>query len=86
MYVCKSFRVDAFGCNIKTIGTSACPSYHLAIVIGGSSAETNLKSVKLASAKYLDNLPEKGMYVCIDVCMYVCYSFCVDAFGCCMYL
>ena len=38
--------------NIKTIGTSACPPYHLAIVIGGLSAEMNLKTVKLASARY----------------------------------
>ena len=38
--------------NIKTIGTSACPPYHLAIVIGGLSAEMTLKTVKLASAKY----------------------------------
>ena len=42
------------------LGTSACPPYHLAIVIGGLSAEMNLKTVKLASARYLDNLPEKG--------------------------
>jgi fumarate hydratase class I len=39
--------------NIKTIGTSACPPYHLAIVIGGLSAEMTLKTVKLASARYL---------------------------------
>lgn len=38
--------------NIKTIGTSACPPYHLAIVIGGLSAEMTLKTVKLASARY----------------------------------
>lgn len=43
--------------NIKTIGTSACPPYHLAIVIGGLSAEMNLKTVKLASARYYDFLP-----------------------------
>jgi fumarate hydratase class I len=42
------------------IGTSACPPYHLAIVIGGTSAEANLKTVKLASARYLDGLPTKG--------------------------
>ncbi len=42
------------------IGTSACPPYHLAIVIGGTSAEYNLKLTKLASARYLDTLPEKG--------------------------
>lgn len=46
--------------NIKTIGTSACPPYHLAIVIGGLSAEGNLKTVKLASTKYYDNLPTTG--------------------------
>ncbi len=45
---------------ITDIGTSACPPYHLAIVIGGSSAETTLKTVKLASAGYLDTLPEEG--------------------------
>jgi len=45
---------------IKTLGTSACPPYHLALVIGGTSAETNLKTVKLVSARYLDNLPTKG--------------------------
>jgi fumarate hydratase, class I len=46
--------------NIKTIGTSACPPYHLAIVIGGLSAELNLKTVKLASTKYYDDLPTEG--------------------------
>lgn len=46
--------------NIKTIGTSACPPYHLAIVIGGLSAEMTLKTVKLASAKYLDDLHTTG--------------------------
>jgi len=45
---------------IRTLGTAACPPYHLAITIGGTSAETNLKTTKLASAKYLDNLPTKG--------------------------
>lgn len=45
---------------IKTLGTAACPPYHLAIVIGGTSAEFNLKTVKLASARYLDNLPTEG--------------------------
>jgi fumarate hydratase class I len=45
---------------IRTLGTAACPPYHLAIVIGGTSAEFNLKTVKLASTKYLDNLPTKG--------------------------
>ncbi|PHJ24580.1 fumarate hydratase [Cystoisospora suis] len=46
--------------NIKTIGTSACPPYHLAIVIGGLSAEQTLKTVKLASCRYLDGLPTHG--------------------------
>lgn len=45
---------------IKTLGTSACPPYHLAIVIGGTSAEANLKTVKLASTKWLDALPTAG--------------------------
>ncbi|MGB7287790.1 MAG: fumarate hydratase [Salaquimonas sp.] len=45
---------------ILTLGTSACPPYHLAIVIGGLSAEQTLKTVKLASTKYLDSLPTKG--------------------------
>lgn len=45
---------------IKTIGTSACPPYHLAIVIGGLSAELTLKTVKLASCKYYDDLPTSG--------------------------
>ncbi len=45
---------------MKTLGTAACPPYHLAFVVGGTSAETNLKTVKLASAGYLDNLPTRG--------------------------
>ena len=45
---------------IKTLGTSACPPYHLSIVIGGTSAEANLKAVKLGSTKWLDGLPEAG--------------------------
>ncbi len=45
---------------ILTLGTSACPPYHLAIVIGGTSAEQTLKTVKLASTKYLDDLPVTG--------------------------
>jgi fumarate hydratase class I len=45
---------------IRTLGTAACPPYHLAIVIGGTSAEMNLKTVKLASCRYLDGLPEIG--------------------------
>ena len=45
---------------LKLLGTSACPPYHLAIVIGGTSAEMTLKTVKLASARYLDGLPTTG--------------------------
>ncbi|MEE9289438.1 MAG: fumarate hydratase [Alphaproteobacteria bacterium] len=45
---------------IRTLGTAACPPYHLAIVIGGTSAELTLKTVKLASCHYLDTLPEAG--------------------------
>lgn len=45
---------------IKTLGTAACPPYHIAIVIGGTSAEKNLLTVKLASTHYYDNLPTTG--------------------------
>ncbi len=45
---------------MKTLGTAACPPYHLAFVIGGTSAEANLKTVKLASTHYLDELPTEG--------------------------
>ncbi|HOV86091.1 MAG TPA: fumarate hydratase [Syntrophobacteraceae bacterium] len=45
---------------MKTLGTAACPPYHVAFVIGGTSAETCLKTVKLATTGYLDNLPTKG--------------------------
>ena len=45
---------------MKSLGTAACPPYHLAIVIGGTSAEFTLKTVKLASCKYLDGLPRSG--------------------------
>ncbi|UIJ36201.1 fumarate hydratase [Allobranchiibius sp. GilTou73] len=45
---------------LRGLGTSACPPYHLAIVIGGTSAEFALKTAKYASAKYLDELPTKG--------------------------
>jgi len=44
-----------------TLGTAACPPYHLAFVIGGTSAEANLKTVKLASTHYLDSLPTEGI-------------------------
>lgn len=45
---------------MKYLGTAACPPYHIAVVIGGTSAEFNLKTVKLASTGYLDNLPTQG--------------------------
>ena len=45
---------------MRTLGTAACPPYHLAVVIGGTSAEYTLKVAKLASARYLDTLPPEG--------------------------
>ncbi len=45
---------------VKTLGTSACPPYHLSIVVGGTSAELTLKTVKLGSTKWLDELPPAG--------------------------
>jgi fumarate hydratase, class I len=45
---------------LRSLGTAACPPYHLALVVGGTSAEFNLKVVKLASARYLDALPTSG--------------------------
>ncbi|HEY8078742.1 MAG TPA: fumarate hydratase [Labilithrix sp.] len=45
---------------LKSLGTAACPPYHLAIVVGGTSAEQTLKTAKLASARYLDTLPTSG--------------------------
>ena len=45
---------------LRSIGTAACPPYHLAIVIGGTSAEHTVKTAKLASTKYLESLPTKG--------------------------
>jgi len=45
---------------VLTLGTAACPPYHLAIVIGGTSAELTMKTVKLASCRYLDSLPTQG--------------------------
>ncbi len=45
---------------MKTLGTAACPPYHLVFVVGGTSAEANLKTVKLASTGYLDHLPTTG--------------------------
>ena len=46
--------------NLKKLGTAACPPYHLAVVIGGLSAEQTLKTAKLASARWLDGLPQEG--------------------------
>ena len=48
------------GEKVKTIGTATCPPYHLALVIGGTSVEANLKAVKLASAGGYDHLPTEG--------------------------
>src|SRR6185503_22640 len=45
---------------IRSLGTAACPPYHLAVVVGGTSAELTLKTAKLASARYLDSLPREG--------------------------
>ncbi len=52
--------IDFLKEKILTLGTAACPPYHLAIAIGGTSAEMNLKTVKLASTRYLDTLPVTG--------------------------
>ncbi len=46
---------------IRSLGTAACPPYHLAVVIGGTTAEFALKTAKYASAHYLDNLPTEGI-------------------------
>jgi fumarate hydratase, class I len=46
--------------NLRSLGTAGCPPYHLAVVIGGNSAEATMKTVKLASTGYLDNLPTEG--------------------------
>ena len=54
--VLENYMVD----KMKTLGTAACPPYHVAFVIGGTSPELNLKTVKLASAGYLDNIPSTG--------------------------
>ena len=43
--------------NLRKLGTAACPPYHLAVVIGGTSAESTMEVAKLASARYLDSLP-----------------------------
>ena len=52
----EKFCIEKMG----TLGTSACPPYHIAIVVGGTSAETTMKTVKLASTKYYDALPTEG--------------------------
>lgn len=52
--------LDLIESKVKSLGTSACPPYHLAVVIGGTSAETTMKTVKLASTRYLDALPLEG--------------------------
>lgn len=52
----KAFLVE----KMRTLGTAACPPYHIAFVIGGTSAESTLKTVKLASTKYYDGLPTEG--------------------------
>jgi fumarate hydratase class I len=52
----EKFCIEKMG----TLGTSACPPYHIAIVIGGTSAETTMKTVKLTSTKYYDQLPTEG--------------------------
>ena len=52
----KSFLIE----KMRSLGTAACPPYHIAFVIGGTSAETTLKTVKLASTKYYDDLPTEG--------------------------
>ena len=56
----ESVMMEFLAEKMASIGTSACPPYHLAIVIGGTSAELNLKTVKLASAHYIDTLPTSG--------------------------
>ena len=63
----------------QTLGTAACPPYHLAVVIGGTSAEFNLKTVKLASCRYLDGLPDTGekMVYPLSDRTGLCFTFCV---------
>jgi fumarate hydratase class I len=56
----ESRLMDFLDEKIRTLGTAACPPYHLAIVIGGTSAEANLKTVKMASTRYYDALPTHG--------------------------
>jgi len=56
----KNTLVDWLVAKMKSLGTAACPPYHIAFCIGGTSAETCLKTAKLASAGYLDKLPSEG--------------------------
>ena len=65
VYTCQNATLLEITCRssfvyLQTLGTAACPPYHLAFVVGGTSAEFNLKTVKLASTKYLDTLPTSG--------------------------
>jgi fumarate hydratase class I len=54
-------RLEAFLVDkMRHLGTAACPPYHIAVVVGGTSAEAAMKTVKLASARYLDGLPSEG--------------------------
>ena len=52
----KKFLIE----KMQSLGTAACPPYHLAFVIGGTSSESVMKTVKLATTGYLDNLPTEG--------------------------
>jgi len=52
--------IQFMGTKMKSLGTAACPPYHLAFVVGGTSSEANLKTLKLATAGYLDQLPSTG--------------------------
>jgi fumarate hydratase class I len=56
----RELLLDFLDAEIKSIGTAACPPYHLAVVVGGTSAEFNLKTLKLATCRYLDGLPTEG--------------------------
>ncbi len=56
----RGLLLDYLDAKFKSLGTAACPPYHLAVVIGGTSAEFNLKTLKLATCRYLDGLPVTG--------------------------
>ncbi len=58
--ITKEKLFDYLVAKMKTLGTAACPPYHIAFVIGGTSADAAMKTVKLATAKYLDSLPTEG--------------------------